>query len=208
MNSPQPMYDHEIDLFELIQTIWNKKIWVIFATVISTGLGGLYTVTTPTVYQISVKVTFHHNSHPKTEFLQLIQQNSDHQWVINPKNQTFIIETQNPAELDAYASDIVNATKQAQIELLQVYKDELSQIANLAPSLLGTEAVAKTVLRNQRFINGLKTRDSYLATLSDPVQSVKSPKVNLVLASAFILGGIVGVLMVIVRKAYENRIEI
>ena len=203
MNNPQPQYDDEIDLFELMQTIWEGKAWVILLTVISTGLGGLYIAVTPTVYEISISARVHADA--DAEILQLIQQNSDLPWTSNSKTKTLTVETKTPLEPEKYTTDLESASERAKATLLQSYEDELKQISKLAPSLLGTEAVAATVLRNQRFINSFKTREGQIASFSFPVESVKSPKTKLVLALTFVLGGMLGVLGVLVKSAYQNR---
>ena len=105
MNNPQPQYDDEIDLFELMQTIWEGKAWVILLTVISTGLGGLYIAVTPTVYEISISVRVHADA--DAEILQLIQQNSDLPWTSNSKTKTLTVETKTPLEPEKYTIEQV-----------------------------------------------------------------------------------------------------
>lgn len=186
-----------------MQTIWEGKAWVILATVISTGLGGLYIAVTPTVYEISISVMVHADANAK--ILQSIQQNSDLRWTINSKTKTLTVETKTPLEPKKYTTDIESASKRATAALLRSYEDELDQISKLGPSLLGSETVAATVLRNQRFINSFKTRGEEIASFSSPVESVRSPKTKLVLALTVVLGGMIGILGVLVRSAYQNR---
>lgn len=205
MNNPQPQYDDEIDLFELMQTIWEGKAWVILATLISTGLGGLYISVTTKVYEISISAMVHADAGAGAEILQIIQQNSDLPWTINSRTKTLTVETKAPLEPKKYTTDIKSASERTKASLLRYHEDELNQIFKLPPLLLQTEAVANTVLRNQRFINRFKTEGEEIASFASPVESVKSPKIKTVLALTFILGGMLGVLGVLVKSAYRNR---
>ena len=96
MSNPEPQYDDEIDLFELIQTIWEGKAWVILATMISSGFGGLYIAVTPTVYEISITARVHADA--GAQVLQNVQQNSDLPWTATSKTKTLTIDTKAPLE--------------------------------------------------------------------------------------------------------------
>ena len=84
-------------------------------------------------------------------------------------------------------------------------KAELEQISKLNPALLGTEAVANTVLANQRFLHSFETMGLEPIKFSEPEVKVKSAETHEVVALAFVLGGMIGVIGALIRSSYQNR---
>ena len=52
-----PSHD-EIDLFELIENLWNQKLLIAFFTSLSVALGGIYTVVAPEQWTAEARVSF------------------------------------------------------------------------------------------------------------------------------------------------------
>lgn len=206
-----PRYDDEIDLFELIQTIWEGKIWIILATAVATCLGGLYIIATPTIYEVTVKPTIHADADADADakIVKQFTQHSNLQWDItaNKKSHSLTLETGAPESAETYMAALEKSAQIATAQLIQSKKDELAQISDLSPALLGTEVVAKTVLSNQRFLNSFETMGHKAIEFSEPTIQVKAPKTNLIIALSFVLGGMVGVLGILIRSAYRNRVR-
>ena len=205
METTPSRYEDEIDLFELIKTIWDGKLWVIIATLLSTGIGTSYTAMVPTIYEVEINASVHADADAK--LLGVIAQNSTFDWSINAKTKTLVLETRKPEDPSVYSKDLENALSIVKSQIIKSKKNELEQISKLSPALLGTEAVATTVLANKRFIYSFETMELEPIEFSGPKTKIKSPKTPLVVALAFVLGGMIGVLGVLIRSAYRNRIQ-
>ena len=48
----------DIDLFELIENLWNQKLLIAFFTSLSVALGGIYTVVAPEQWTAEARVSF------------------------------------------------------------------------------------------------------------------------------------------------------
>ena len=198
-------YDNEINLFELIKTIWDGKLWVIIATLMSTGLGVAYTKVVPTVYRVQVHAAIHADAEAK--ILGLVAHHSIFDWRHNKRSSNFFLETKKLEDSSVYLKDLESARAIMNSIWMQSKKDELEQISKLSPVLLGTEAVATRVLSNQRFLYSFETMGLEPVKFSEPETKIKSPNTSRVVALAFVLGGMIGVLSVLIRSAYRNRIQ-
>lgn len=198
-------HEDEIDLFEVIKTIWDGKLWVIIATLLSTGLGVIYTMIAPTIYEIEINANTHTDA--DATLLGMVAKNSNFDWSINTKSMTLVLETRKPEDLSVYSKDLENARSKMNSRIIKSKKNELEQISKLSTALLGTEAVANTVLKNKRFIYSFETMGLEPIEFSGPKAKIKSPKTRLVVALAFVLGGLIGIFGVVIRSAYRNRTQ-
>lgn len=58
MTDTHPHYNDEIDLFELIETLWNGKVVIINATTLALIIGGLFSIFLPKTYQSSFTLEY------------------------------------------------------------------------------------------------------------------------------------------------------
>ena len=58
MTDTHPHYNDEIDLFELIETLWNGKVVIIAATTMALIIGGLFSIFLPKTYQSSFTLEY------------------------------------------------------------------------------------------------------------------------------------------------------
>ena len=200
-------YEDEIDLLELTKIIWDGKLWIIIATLLSIGLGATYTAIVPTIYEVEVNAKVHANANANGKLLRLVTQNANFDWSVKRKTQTLALETRKPEDLSVYSKDLENALSATTSQIIKSKKNELEQISKLSPAFLGTETVASAVLENQRFIYFFETIGLEQIEFSGPKTKIKSPKTHLVVVLAFVLGGMIGVLGVLIRSAYRNRIK-
>jgi len=198
-------YDDEVDLFELIKTIWDGKLWIMIASLSSTGLGAMYTTVVPTIYNVQIKATMH--AYADATIFEQVAQNSTFDWRISSGTKALVLETKKPESLSVYSKDLQNARSTINSQMIKFKKVELEQISRLNPTLLGTEAVAARVLSNQLFINSFETMGLKPIEFSEPEVKIKSPKTRRIVALAFVIGGIIGVLGVLIRSAYRNRFQ-
>ena len=202
-------YDPETGLFELIKTIWDGKLWLVIASLVTTSVGATYTVVVPTVYQIEVYATAHADADADADvkLLTEVAHRSKFGWKINADEKTFTLETQEPQNTAVYLEDLENARSITTIQLIKFKKDELLRISDLKPALLGTETIAATLLANQRFLYSFEKIELEIVRFSEPEIRVKSPKTTQIVVLSFIFGGLIGVLSVLIRSAYRFQTQ-
>lgn len=200
MRSVKLNSDNQIGIFELIKNIWDGKIWIILATTLATGIGGLYVITAPTVYKVRINFATQADVAEIQQFLEFSKFN----WTVNSRVKSLSLETKQPLDPKLYSEDLEQSMIKIITQLTQSKKQELERIFKLSPALQGTEAVANIVLSNQSFIYSVETLDSEVIRFSNPKIQVKSPNVKLVLMLAIVLGIIIGVTAVLIRSAYQH----
>lgn len=215
MGPEEPHKDDEIDLVELINIIWAGKLWLIVATVLATGVGGLYTVVVPTIYEVTVNATVHPDtggvvsvdSNPGANalILEMLPQYSEFNWNINSRTMYLTLETENAQSPQIYSKDLNKATALMTSQLMESTKHELEQIAKLGPYFQGTEQVSKRVLKNQRFLYSFETKGLETVNFSTPQVRIKHPKTQSIVALSVVFGGIIGVLGILIDGIFRNR---
>lgn len=206
------MSDNEIDLFELFQTIWDGKWLLCTLTLLVTLIGFVYTQVAQPRYTVSVHHT--HNIYSinaqqlcgsnvscmekevKKRFLSL----SGKGW-----SSSLSLSTKTPSDISEYEAQIEQTNAALTNEIYIEAKAELALMqTELADVLLGTETVARNMLRARRLIRSIDSGQSAMAF--DPVVLVKSsPKVSLILGFSVVLGGMIGVFSILVRNAIMSR---
>ena len=216
-NEINQVQDDEIDLFELLQTLWDGK-WLISACVVLVTLIGSgysqvvqpkYDVSVPytsNIYSVGVSVKCSRNvgcmdAQTIKRFLSLI----GNSW--SQKNSTLSFKTSSPLDLSEYKSQIEDANTALSNEIYTEATNELNMMQTLLKdSLLSTDSVAIYVLNAKRVIMSI---DSGKNTISfGPVSVVKSSKtVPFILVLSVILGVMIGVFVILVRNAIAKRKE-
>ena len=219
MNEINQVQDDEIDLFDLLQTLWDGK-WLISACVVLVTLIGSgysqvvqpkYDVSVPytsNIYSVGVSVKCSRNvdcmdAQTIKRFLSLI----GNSWSRSQKNSTLSFKTSSPLDLSEYKSQIEDANTALSNEIYTEATNELNMMqTELKDSLLSTNSVAIYVLNAKRVIMSI---DSGKNTISfGPVSVVKSPsKVPVILVLSVILGVMIGVFVIFVRSAIAKRKE-
>ena len=215
MNEINPVQDDEINLFELLQTLWDGK-WLISACVVLATLVGFgysqvaqpkYDVSVPyicNIYPVSVK----QNCGKKVgcmekqtikRFLSLL----GNSW--RQKKSTLSFKTSSPLDLSEYKSQIEDANTAFSNEIYTEATSEINIIqTELTDTLLSTEIVASNMLNAKRVVMLI---DSGKNTITfGPVSVVKSSsKVQVILVLSIILGVMLGVFVILVRNAIAKR---
>jgi LPS O-antigen subunit length determinant protein (WzzB/FepE family) len=217
MNEINQVRDDEIDLYELLQTLWVGK-WlisacVVLATLIGSGYSQVaqpkYDVSVPyisNIYYVSIQQNCGDNigcmeSQTIKRFLSLL----GNSW--RQKSSTLSFKTSSPLDLSEYKSQIEDANTALSNEIYTEATNELNIIqTELTDTLLSTEIVAKNMLNAKRVVMSI---DSGKNTITfGPVSVVKSPsEVPAILILSVILGVIIGVFVILVRSAIAKRKE-
>jgi len=218
--NPAYQYDDEIDLFELFGVIWAEKITVLLFTFSFLIVALAYTSSATTVYEVKIsyiKNLFHiqniqpliDNSDVNLIFADIIAQGAE----IKTKKKVYdsgnvILSTSNPQQFNDINELIARSNEKYTFNAIKKAKDELNYLANDLPaSVIGTEAVAKSYLKNKNIILLLESSDNQVLTIGNAVISVKSPKTKLILAVSVVLGGMLGLFFIFLRRGIKNYKE-
>ena len=202
MNQMNQAQDYEIDLFALIQTLWDGK-WLISAfSVLATLIGFGYSQVVQHKYDVSVPYTsnIYSVSAQQTcggniaciESKEIKRLNSllGNSWSkLKRKKSTLSFSTCSPLEKCQYEAQIGQANIGLTNEVyLEAINDLIMIQTELTDALLNTERVATNMLNAKRIIQSID--DGQSAISFGPVSVIKtSPKVPLILALSAVLGG-------------------
>ena len=219
MNEMNKVQDDEIDLFELFQTLWDGKwlisVFVALATLIGFGYSQVvqpkYDVSVPyttNIYSVSAQqICSRDMKCIESETIKRLLSLLENSWAKKRKSSTLSFLTSFPLEENQYDALIQQANTALTNEVYIEASTELALIqTELTDALLGTERVATNMLNAKRIIQSIDGGQSVISFGSISVVK-SSPKVPLILALSFVLGGTVGVFFILVRNAIAKRKE-
>jgi uncharacterized protein involved in exopolysaccharide biosynthesis len=209
----------EIDLFELIKTLWEEKLWILLFTFLAAVAGASYVFLATPKYSVSINYAI--NPSMPVEYKSNIGMpvgEADEAtglvsrvlaalpgWVEDKKQSRFVLDTLVPeasAEYDAKFSDVSRLVSQ---DLLEQAQWDVEIILNELPiTLQSTEAVAAQMLYAKKVLRALSS-GAVAIDFGTPSITQIAPKNSSVLALSIVLGGIVGVMFVSIRSAVRNR---
>ncbi|MGB3385256.1 MAG: Wzz/FepE/Etk N-terminal domain-containing protein [Marinomonas sp.] len=213
-NPKQRQNDDEIDLVELILELWKGKMLILAFVIACFCLGFAYVkVVAKTQFTVSTGYTVNLFSGEVFSLCRQDQRCLDgrvaHQygnelagnWSIDDRSSTL---TQHivaaPQSLNTNSSDLEQANDKLTQSFLQSAKEELAIVTSLSSDLRNTETVAESVLHAKRMIYQIENGKMKALTLTTPVVEKKSPKVALILVISVLLGGMLGVFAVLMKK--------
>ena len=203
----KPVYqDDEIDLFELIETLWKEKVWIVLFVFVSlTGSGG-YAMIAKELYNVQTSLSFQTNAIDQEELRSRVTNAMRPGWVKDNKSDSFTITTLTPEAVDAYSAELTEIARSITLAVKRAAIDEIEVIeSELTPQLQGTEYVASRILNAKRLLRELADENSTVISFSQPMISLSAPKRVLIVALSIVLGGMVGVLFVLIRSAVRKR---
>jgi len=215
-NAQHDHYNDEIDLFELVATIWKGK-WLILGCVILTLIVAVaYIKVTPTKYQIEVPYTVQLHSLESQQLCggnySCLDSETKKQLARVSKNSKKL-SSGSFFSIDSSEGQVASQRlKVAAIDLTLMMKNqaqiELDLIVDHLPSqLMQTERVATNYLNAQRLLNKI-ANGAESVIVAEPTVTKASPKINLIVALSVVLGGMLGVFLVFVRvgiASYQKR---
>ncbi|MEX1214996.1 Wzz/FepE/Etk N-terminal domain-containing protein [Saccharospirillum sp.] len=220
MSDTRPSYDDEIDLFELFETLWDGKWWILGCVAIAISMAFGYTQLASVKYSISASYSINVHS---VGSLQLCEQSPGVAGCLNSEgsqrvlkvagsdwskgqNSTLIQTTLNPDSMEEYEQTLSGFEESVTETVLKQAKAELNVIQNeLTPALLGTERVAANMLNAKRVIAAIEENDISAVSFDNLSISKSSPNIALILVMSVFLGGMVGVFYVLIRNAIYKR---
>ncbi|KJE34917.1 hypothetical protein UF64_09355 [Thalassospira sp. HJ] len=222
MSEVRPTYDDEIDLFEILETLWGGKWFIVTFVILVTFVGFVYSQVAQPKYEVSVPYAFNVYSvstqqicDESNQVVECIESEQSKRlislleggWNDSKKSSSLSLITINPLDVDGYKADFVRINELLTKEVYAEASTELALIQNeLTDALLSTERVADNMLNAKRIIRSIDNGQMVLSFGSISV-SQTSPKVPLILAMSIVLGGMISALFVLVRKAMLKRKE-
>lgn len=212
-------YDDEIDLFEFFQTIWDGKWLIIFFVVLAVSIALAYSFMTKPKFEVSAPYSI--NIYPvsaqqicggnvgciENEVNKALSTLVNNDWKKASKGLSFSLITEQPQDINVYANEFENYTKSLTAEIYSEALHELNLIENdLNAELLRTERVATNILNAKRVMHKIDSGESVINLGAISVHKT-FPKIQLILAIAIVLGGMIGVFIVLIRSAVKNRKE-
>jgi capsular polysaccharide biosynthesis protein len=224
MSEIRPTHNDEIDLFEFFETLWNGK-WLISAFVaLATLIGFGYSQVAQPKYNVSVPFRVNVYS---TLSQQICESNNQKYWLdcladgtlnyflerlggewrLRDKSDIITYATSTPLSGNDYEAALSNALMSTNEALKGEAISELTSIESVSnDNVMATERVATNMLNAKRVVRSIDSGQNAISFGS--VSVVKSsPKLPLILAVSIVLGGMVGVLVILVRNTVTKRTE-
>ena len=207
----KPVYQNdEIDLFELIKTLWEEKLWILMFTFLAAVAGFSYAFLATPKYSVSLDYSI--NAAMPTgeageagEVVNRVIGLLPSGWVKANKQDRLTLETLFPESDDTYQTKFRDISKSVSQDLLAQAQSDVEIILNELPTTLqSTEAVAVQMLNAKKTVRAL-IGGSYAIDFGTPGITQVAPKKSLIMVLSIVLGGMIGVMYVLIRSAVRNR---
>ena len=215
MSEERPMYDDEIDLFELFETLWDGKwlisVFVVLATSVGFGYSNAARPAKPAnpVYIVSIPYTFNayisdaQRTNLDTRLLAVLGSG----WKKHGNAAQLSVSTTAPLSTSEYETQIERASVSLTKELAADTTAEIVEIeTQMRDALLSTESVATRLLEGKSLLRDLDSGQDALSFGPVSVEESKA-KTPQILAFSAIFGGMLGVFVVFIRNAIKKRKE-
>lgn len=205
--------DDEIDLIELLVALWKGKVIILMFILCSLAAGFMYLKTVAQVYTVSSKLTVNIHSADAFKFCDndacldqdtlssyaaLLQK-----WSMNMKNSEVSRDLSfYPDDISTYLAELENENDELTQGLLENAKDDLKMALGLPSDLRSTDTVAETVWYSQKTVNLVEEKKVKALSFGDLAVKKQSPKVALTLVLSLLLGGMLGVFAVLLKKPF------
>ena len=205
--------DDEIDLVELIVDIWKGKIIILLFVVCSLAAGFAYVKTAPQVYEVSSGLTVNLHSSDAFKFCNnvacLDQNTLDsyagllQKWSIDARSSRVSRNVSSvPEDTSTYFTELESANNELTQGLLENSKENLKMASELSSDLRSTDTVADTVWNSKKIVSSIEDKNVKALSFSGFDVKKQSPKVTLIIVLSVLLGGMLGVFAVLLRKPF------
>ena len=209
--------DDEIDLIELLVALWKGKVIILSFMAFSLAIWALYVKLTPESYLVSSSYSV--NLYTDNAFricgsdgAQCLDQNIIKQfstltptWSVDEKREnvsksiSLFPDSNSSAQ---FMTEIGAGNEKLTRLLLDEAKDNLKMVEELPSDLRNTDTVAETVLNSQKIVNLIENKNVKALSFGDLAVKKQSPKVALTLVLSLLLGGMLGVFAVLLKKPF------
>lgn len=207
MPKDQLKYDDEIDLLDLLETLWDGKWLISSLLVLVTLIGFGYTQVTQPKYDVTV--SYNANNiicGKKQECMEsLLTGLINNSWTIDKKSSRLSLSTTTPLDVNEYEAQLERANE---VYTNKVYTDSKNEVAlirvEIPEYLWDAEFSYRRILPHVKIIGRIDAGESALTSFAVSVLKT-SPNVRKKLAFSAILGGLIGIVVVFIRSLIRKR---
>lgn len=209
--------DDEIDLIELLEKLWDAKVFVAAITVISTVFGLVYALVAAPSYEITSRVFVHVYPAVTQQICNssidcLEKETADAaitvlggDWELSRDGSSVSISAASPLPLTDYDAALNIAARTLTDRIYTEAETEIALIENVGTGpILSTERVATNILNAKRVIHLIDSGQP--AVSFEPVQVQQTaPRTSLILLLSCVLGLFLGSATALIRDAILAR---
>ena len=206
MAEDRSLYDDEIDLLDLLETLWDGK-WLISSLVVLAALLGFgYSYTIPPKYKVtasySENIIICETSACKKLAFNSLKNNG---WAVDKKGSLLSLSITTPLDVTEYEAQLESVNEVITNKIYTDAKNEYALIKSELPEyLFNTDFAFKYTLPPKMIIRAIDSGQSALTFAAVSVSKIPS-KVFLILSISVVLGGTIGIVFVLFRNALHNR---
>jgi hypothetical protein len=204
-------------LVELAVTLWKGRIVILTFVVLFCAIGFFYNEKI-VKKSYSVESEYEVNLYPLS-FLKLCDTSKNcrdtmvlDKYIkllsgepVNLKNSTISFNmSSRPDSIDAYVSKLSKANDALTLSFLQTSNSNLLVANSLSSDFKGTDVVAESVLQAKQMIYDIEQNDIKALTIKNTHIVESQSKKTLVLVISFLMGGMFGVFIVILKKFFMD----
>lgn len=205
MAEDRSTYDDEIDLLDLLETLWDGK-WLISSLVVLAALLGFgYSYTIPPKYKVTA--SYSENSICEKSACKKLAFNSliNNGWAVDKKVSLLSLSITTPLDVTEYEAQLESVNEVITNKIYTDAKNEYALIKSELPEYLyNTDFAFGYTLPPKRIIRAIDSGQSALTFAAVSVSKISS-KVFLILSISVLLGGTIGIVFVLFRNALHNR---
>lgn len=218
LENNQAHYDDEIDIFEVLETLWAGKFVVLASTLLPLLASfGWVQFSTPT---FEVKATYSIHTGPMAIYHNGVCQRedcrknivasrivslSDGDWRSVDGGSALALTTEAPKTVAAYQESLAELNQTLSVAFLKEAKTEVDIIQNeISGPLQQTEVIASSLLAAKRALFSLEQKGAPLVFGPIFINSVERISLSTLVALALI-GAVAGSGFVLLRKAFRDR---
>ena len=214
MNKNITKYDDEIDLFAVLEILWNGK-WLISSSVlIATLFAFVYSQSSQTTQPIYNATIFYDANNficgSKQDCIKLpLNGLVGSGWTLDKENSKLSLSTTTPLDVTEYEAQFELANKTITDNIYTHAKTEVSFVdAELPEYLYDSEYYFGLTMKHKKVISFIDAGQSAITFVSASVSKIPSKsKVLRNLTISAIFGGLISSFLVLIRSAYLKRKE-
>lgn len=212
MPKPDLSNDDEIDLLELLITLWDGR-WLIISGLILAILVGFGYLQFLQSSQAGHNVTIFYDTNnlicgEEQECINLPQDSLVGNWTLNKKSSKLLLLTTTPLSVNEYKAQFERTNEIITNKIYADAKNEVAFIeAALPKNLLDTEIYLSYTIDHKRIIHLIDNGQSALTFVSSSISEISLPKKIRVFVTSAILGGLISSIIVLIHSAFRRRNE-
>lgn len=202
MKHSQVHVEDEVQFVNLISMLLTRKIWFLGSIIAAVLLGILYNFSIPRVYQVSISTKIDPTIpvNAQNYVVNKVKFISESDWqIIDDK---FILQTNNPSEIEFYEKDILESARTA-LELLRAEKINENQVLLEIKRTQMTEKIIDPLIQNTNLITKLQANPMPIL-IAEAKISKTSPQLKPILLASSLIGICMGVILCLILETNKR----